>query len=136
MDGEVRLARDVFLEFNLGSLIRIDMRADEKGDLHILEANPKPDLKYPGKTATSLISAGLSEAGLEYDDLILSMLADRLVSLLGRAPSVANHIVELLEPDWINAAQRSRLLTNPADTDAMVIALEKTSRQMKLHQNS
>ena len=40
-----RLAREVYLEFNLGCLIRLDLRTDENGKLHILEANPKPDLK-------------------------------------------------------------------------------------------
>ena len=34
-------------EFNLGSLIRLDVRSDENGKLYILEANPKPDLKKP-----------------------------------------------------------------------------------------
>ena len=42
-----RLACDVFLEFNLGALIRLDLRADKEGNMYILEANPKPDLKRP-----------------------------------------------------------------------------------------
>ena len=77
-----QLAREVFLEFNLGTLIRIDLRADENGKLHILEANPKPDLKYPTAGVTSLVSAGLSQTGLGYDDLLLSLLGDRLDFLL------------------------------------------------------
>ena len=69
-----KLAREVFLEFNLGTLIRIDLRADANGKLHILEANPKPDLKYPTLGVTSLVSAGLSQTALGYDDLLLSLL--------------------------------------------------------------
>src|SRR6185369_9409928 len=55
------LACEVFLEFNLQSIIRLDIRGDEDGQLHILEANPKPDLKQPMQGVTSLISAGLPE---------------------------------------------------------------------------
>ena len=65
-----RLAGKFFVEFNLCSLIRLDIRADENDRLHILEANPKPDLKRPAQGVTSLISAGLPEAGMQYDDLI------------------------------------------------------------------
>src|SRR5215208_2797382 len=54
-----KLARDVFLEFNLGSVIRLDVRADIAGNLYILEGNPKPDLKRSGHGATSLICEGL-----------------------------------------------------------------------------
>src|SRR5262245_39297130 len=42
-----RLAHETYLELNLGSLIRLDVRADANGKLHVLEANPKPDLKKP-----------------------------------------------------------------------------------------
>ena len=38
-----RLACEVYLEFNLNSLVRLDVRSDEDGKLFILEANPKPD---------------------------------------------------------------------------------------------
>jgi D-alanine-D-alanine ligase len=91
-----RLAREVFLEFGIGSLIRIDMRADESGELFILEANPKPDLKRPAAGVTSLIAEGLSESGMDYDDLILSLLADRLDFLLTHRRETVGHIVELL----------------------------------------
>jgi D-alanine-D-alanine ligase len=131
-----RLARDVFLEFNLGSLIRIDVRADENGDLHILEANPKPDLKRPTHGVTSLISAGLSQAGLDYDDLILSLLADRLASLFSHCRSSASHIIELLDSDSLDLAKLNRELTEPHDTDAMVLALHATARQLRLHNYS
>jgi len=93
-----RLARQVFLEFNLRSLVRIDMRSDEDGSLHILEVNPKPDLKKPAEGVTNLISMGLPEAGMDYDDLILSLLADRLNFLLTHRRDSVGHLVDLLYP--------------------------------------
>ena len=91
-----RLARDVYLEFNLGSLIRIDLRTDENGELKILEANPKPDLKLPVGEVTSLIAEGLAETGMGYDDLILSLLADRVDFLLTHRRQSVRHIIDLL----------------------------------------
>jgi D-alanine-D-alanine ligase len=92
-----RIACDVFTEFDLGSVIRLDLRSDATGELYILEANPKPDLKMPARGVTSLISAGLAEAGLDYDDLILSLLADRLDFLFAHRRGAVGHILELLE---------------------------------------
>jgi len=94
-----RLARDVYLEFNLGSLIRIDLRTDENGELNILEANPKPDLKLPVGEVTSLIAEGLAETGMGYDDLILSLLADRVDFLLTHRRQSVRHVIDLLHPD-------------------------------------
>lgn len=76
------LARAVFTEFGLETLIRLDIRADEDGNLFILEANPKPDLKAPQEGKTSLVSIGLSEHGMSYDDLILSVFANSVERLL------------------------------------------------------
>ena len=112
------------------------VRADESGEVYILEANPKPDLKRPDKTVTSLISAGLSQAGLDYDDLILSLLADRLACLLGRGARGAGHISELLDPCATDAAKLGRDLSSPGDTDDMVLALEEKSRRMRLYEIS
>jgi D-alanine-D-alanine ligase len=93
-----RIGREVFLEFNLRSVVRIDLRADREGAIHILEANPKPDLKAPGAGVMSLISAGLPALGMTYDDLILSLFADRLDDLIGRCRDSIGHITALLEP--------------------------------------
>jgi D-alanine-D-alanine ligase len=93
-----RLACEVFLEFNLGALIRIDLRADQEGNMYILEANPKPDLKYASKGVTSLVAAGLPEVGMTYDDLILSLLADRLDFLFNHRSASVQHILDLLDP--------------------------------------
>ena len=92
------LACEIYREFNLGTLIRLDLRSDEDGNLHVLEANPKPDLKQPAEGVTSLISAGLSECGMDYDDLIFSLIADRLDHLFTHRREAVGHILDLLEP--------------------------------------
>ena len=102
-DGELLermrlLACEIYREFNLSSLIRLDLRSDEHGNLHVLEANPKPDLKQPAEGVTSLISAGLSECGMDYDDLIFSLIADRLDYLFTHRREAVRHILDLLEP--------------------------------------
>lgn len=74
-----RLARTVFTDLGLETLVRLDVRADAAGRLYVLEANPKPDLKAPdGNGVTGIICAGLAQEGMTYDDLIQSLLADRL----------------------------------------------------------
>ena len=148
-----RLARDTYLEFNLCSLIRLDLRADENGDLFILEANPKPDLKKPAQGVTSLISAGLSEVGMEYDDLILSLLADRLDFLFTHRRGVVQHLFDLMElpslfdlMNWPRAEPSNTelrestaspelsepvALINEVATDLSVLALKATVRAAK-----
>jgi D-alanine-D-alanine ligase len=101
------LARDVYLEFSLNAIVRIDLRCDESGALHILEANPKPDLKQPAQGVTSLICGGLGEEGMDYDDLILSLLADRLDFLLRHRRGVVGHIADLLTAEPARMRQKS-----------------------------
>ena len=128
-----KLAREVFLEFNLGTLIRIDLRADENGKLHILEANPKPDLKYPTEGVTSLVSAGLSQTALGYDDLLLSLLGDRLDFLLCNCRDTVRHITDLLDDgtmDQLDHEQQS--LTVEDNNDLAVSALEQTAQRMRI----
>lgn len=93
----IDLAQRIYWEFNLNSLVRVDIRSDADGFLHILEANPKPDLKRPVENVTSLVAQGLSEYGMSYEDLILSLLGDRLNYLLTYHFDIVPHIVELLE---------------------------------------
>jgi D-alanine-D-alanine ligase len=76
--------------------VRVDVRSDSAGDLHILEVNPKPDLKKPVGTSTSLVMAGPSAEGISYNDMIFGLLADRLHHLLNYERAVAEHIVNLL----------------------------------------
>jgi D-alanine-D-alanine ligase len=85
-DGDVierleRMARQVYVSTPLQTLVRLDVRADARGELYVLEANPKPDLAAPRATSTSLICAGLDRYGMNYDDLVLSILADRVAKL-------------------------------------------------------
>jgi D-alanine-D-alanine ligase len=91
------LARAVFLEMNLESIIRLDVRADASGKLHVLEANPKPDLKKPTNDVTSLVCIGLANQGMSYDDLILSLLADRLDLLFSQKRGTVTHLTDLLK---------------------------------------
>lgn len=77
-----RIARAVFAEFGVETLIRLDIRADEEGNMFVLEANPKPDLKAPAPGVTSLVSIGLEQQDMSYDDLILSIFANRIDRLL------------------------------------------------------
>ncbi|MEX2517714.1 MAG: hypothetical protein WD969_00105 [Paracoccaceae bacterium] len=90
------LAQRVHSDFQLRCLVRIDIRADDDGTLFILEANPKPDLKRPGGGATSLICVGLPAEGMSYEDLLLSLLLDRLDHYLRHRPAVVRHIADLL----------------------------------------
>lgn len=89
------LAREVFIEFGLETLVRIDVRADAGGRMCILETNPKPDLKRPNGTLTSLVCTELESHGMDYEDLILSMLADRLDLLMRRRRGAAQRLIEL-----------------------------------------
>jgi D-alanine-D-alanine ligase len=92
----IDLAENIYRNFNLNSLVRIDLRMDQSGKLQILEANPKPDLKRPTANVTSLVAQGLSKYGMIYDDLILSLLSDRLDYLLTYHREIISHIVALL----------------------------------------
>jgi D-alanine-D-alanine ligase len=90
------LAHRVFHELGIETLVRLDVRADSAGDLFVLEANPKPDLKMPGPDVTSLVCIGLPKLGMTYDDLILSVFADRLDVLLSERRGVADRLVRLI----------------------------------------
>lgn len=90
------IAATLFAEFPLKTLVRLDVRADHTGRLYVLEANPKPDLKAPQGQATSLICAGLERYGMGYDDLILSILANRVAELLDDEDGITAALDRLL----------------------------------------
>jgi D-alanine-D-alanine ligase len=94
--GLAWLARAVWRNFQLRTLVRLDVRADAQGRMMILEANPKPDLKRPEGERLSLVCAGLAQHGMTYDDLILSLLADRLDHYLRNRPAAMRHVRALL----------------------------------------
>ncbi len=91
------LARKVAVEMNLESLVRLDLRSDSNGRLFVLEANPKPDLKQPCEKSTSLICTTLPKIGMDYEDLILSVLADRIDLLLSQRRGSVSHLMALLD---------------------------------------
>jgi D-alanine-D-alanine ligase len=90
------LASRVFHELGIETLIRLDIRADANGELFVLEANPKPDLKAPAANVTSLVCIGLPQFGMTYDDLILSVFADRVDVLLSERRGVADRLTRLI----------------------------------------
>lgn len=95
--GELEaLALAVWRQLGIETLVRLDIRADAHGRLHVLEANPKPDLKAPADGVTSLVSIGLSEFGMSYDDLILSIFADRMDMLLSERRGTADRLIRLI----------------------------------------
>lgn len=96
IDGLNDLARAVYSSFNLESLVRLDVRADANGKLYILEANPKPDLARPSDKKVSIVCVGLPAMGMTYEDLILSLLIDRLEQLQRWRPYALQHIMALL----------------------------------------
>lgn len=75
------LARRIYTGFDLEAICRVDLRMDAHGKLHVLEANPKPDLAFHADNI-SLVARGLPEEGMDYQDLVLGLLGDRLLRLL------------------------------------------------------
>ena len=92
----IELGSRIYREFDIETLIRLDVRADDRGDLYVLEANPKPDLAAPVKNQTSIVCVGLKEEGMTYDDLILSLIADRIDVLFSERRAVVSHLADLL----------------------------------------
>jgi D-alanine-D-alanine ligase len=97
------LARAVALNFELQALTRLDLRADVANRICVLEANPKPDLKRPSNDVTSIVCFGLGAMGMDYEDLILGQIADRIDFLLKyrrrAAPKLAALAEKLLHPE-------------------------------------
>ena len=127
-----RLGHETYLELNLGSLIRLDVRADACGKLHVLEANPKPDLKKPAAGVTSLIAAGLPELGIGYDDLILSLLADRLDFLFAHRRSMVQHLLDLLETPNLFDLMGPATSARTAAADAAVTLLNEVTADLNV----
>jgi hypothetical protein len=62
--------------------------------LYPQEANPKPDLKRPCASSTSLVCTGLStQLGWSYEDLIAACLVDRLLQLEQAKPHMLAHFM-------------------------------------------
>ena len=91
------LAQSVYTDMCLETLVRIDVRANSDGQLHVLEANPKPDLKAPKKNQTNLVCVGLEQHNMSYDNLILSLLADRIDIIFGQKRGTSHHLLSLIQ---------------------------------------
>lgn len=97
IEGLQSLARRVVEELNIETLVRLDVRADEAGNLYVLETNPKPDLKAPTVSGViSIIAASLSRCDMSYDDLILSLFADRVDVLFSKRGDSVRHLLEVI----------------------------------------
>jgi D-alanine-D-alanine ligase len=96
VDQLTTIARRIYDELDIETLVRIDLRADENGKLSVLEANPKPDLKAPEENVTSLVCIGLDDHGMTYDDLIMSVFANRVDTLLSARRGAADRLTRLL----------------------------------------
>ena len=82
---------------------------------------------------TSLVSAGLSQTNLSYDDLILSLLADRLDFLLRHRRGSMNHVLDLIPPGEIDLLEFDPAATKlQTDTDMQVRLLAEKAHQMRL----
>ena len=91
------LAASVVTEMDIQTLIRLDVREDENGELLVLESNPKPDLKAPTEDGViNIISAGLGQYGMSYEDLIHSLLADKIDVLMSQHRGSIHHLLSLL----------------------------------------
>lgn len=90
------LCRKIYGGFFINGLVRLDIREDNEGNLNILEVNPKPDLKKSDENVISLVSMGLHLHGMTYNDLIYSMLVDRLYDILISKNDPRPHISDLL----------------------------------------
>jgi D-alanine-D-alanine ligase len=93
----VVLAEHVYRDCGLETCVRLDIRADWSGSLRVLECNPKPDLAPPTECSTSVICAGLPQAGMSYNDLILSILINRLDYLHTHRPALFSTLSKVFE---------------------------------------
>lgn len=123
------LAQTIYREFGLQSIVRVDVRSDHMGTLHVLEVNPKPDLKRPTDTGTSLVMAGPTADGISYTDMIFGLLADRLHYLLTYEQALAKQIINLLTEDHqvpVRATPPTRAqlfhTATPASADIVITA--------------
>lgn len=87
-----KIAGNMFYKLGLRSAIRLDIRADTDGKMYVLEANPKPDLKKPEDGVTSIVAMGIGKHDMTYEDLILSIIADRLYHLYTYERELFPHI--------------------------------------------
>ncbi len=93
----VHIARQIAEELDIDALIRLDLRMNADGKINVLEVNPKPDVKKPAGQMTSIVCFGLEAFGMDYDDLILSMFADRIDRLFCERRHIVTSFSALLD---------------------------------------
>lgn len=85
------LGQRIFSQFDLHTLVRVDLRMDHHGNIYVLETNPKPDLMRPHGDKVSLVCHGLAREGMSYTDLIQSLVFNRLCFLKANRPKSVAH---------------------------------------------
>ncbi|CAK1700839.1 D-alanine-D-alanine ligase [Vibrio crassostreae] len=85
------IGQKIYRQLGLQTLVRVDLRMDDEGNLYVLETNPKPDLKRPEGSKVSLVCHDLAREGMSYTDLIQSLVFNRLSFLKAKRPSALKH---------------------------------------------
>ncbi|MCG7588673.1 D-alanine--D-alanine ligase [Photobacterium sp. OFAV2-7] len=86
-----RIGSKIFNQLGLHTLVRVDLRMDSRGRLFVLEANPKPDLKRPEGRNLSIVCHDLAGEGMSYQELIQSLVFNRLAYLIKHRCSTLAH---------------------------------------------
>jgi len=92
----IDLSQNLFKSLSLQTLVRFDLRADSDDIPYVLEVNPKPDMFRPEGEVVSLVSMGLNENGMTYEDLVLSLFGNRLHEMFLFPESTPDYILEML----------------------------------------
>ncbi len=82
------IGQKIYRLLGLQTLVRVDLRMDKEGNLYVLETNPKPDLKRPEGEKVSLVCHDLAREGMDYTDLVQSLVFNRLSFLKQKRPNV------------------------------------------------
>lgn len=90
-DQLAEIGQKIYRQLGLQTLVRVDMRMDNEGNLYVLETNPKPDLKRPEGDKVSLVCHDLQREGMSYTDLIQSLVFNRLSFLKAKRPMALAH---------------------------------------------
>ncbi|MGR6862784.1 D-alanine--D-alanine ligase family protein [Aliivibrio salmonicida] len=85
------IGQKIYRQLGLQTLVRVDLRMDKEGKLYVLETNPKPDLKRPEGDKISLVCHDLAREGMDYTDLIQSLVFNRLSFLKQKRPMSVAH---------------------------------------------
>ncbi len=85
------IGQKIYRQLYLQTLVRVDLRMDKEGNLYVLETNPKPDLKRPEGEKVSLVCHDLAREGMDYTDLVQSLVFNRLSFLKQKRPMSVAH---------------------------------------------